>query len=264
MRCMSCGANVPPEWVHCIQSNICPGCGNEIMNSPTQELLQELTAAMERMPNDPQGVAGWLLSNYRFQKMGSGEPVERFHRKGGGAPSGGGEIDESNLKVDPTYSEFIKRNEASDLVARGEQLAKMKHGGNGKLAEFASMIQGVGDPYGDDTTSSIDTTPTSGGGGGGSASGDEMISKADAQAMMELASQGMNPFAGNPTGGITDMSQAIDPREVENLMKNQDAPLKEESMLAQTAEGRAYLQRDQYKKLKAQEAIGGAGGSFRR
>jgi hypothetical protein len=43
-------------------------------------LLDELTTAMSSMPNDPQGLAGWLLSNYRLQKVGSGEPTG-FHRK---------------------------------------------------------------------------------------------------------------------------------------------------------------------------------------
>ncbi len=249
MRCMSCGANVPPEWVHSIQSNICPGCGGEIMGSTTQELLKELTEAMTRMPNDPQGVAGWLLSNYRFQKMGSAEPVEKFHRKGGGGRSSE-DFDSGNLKIDPTYNEFIKRNNAGDLVARGEKLAKLKHGGNAQLAEYASMIQGVGDPYGDDTTNSSDDAPPD---------------IEDQKAMMALASAGMNPFAGNQVGGITDMSQAIDPRDVENLLtKGQVSPLKEEVLLSQTAEGRAYLQRDQFKKLKAQDAISGGGGSFRR
>ena len=247
MRCMSCGANIPPEWVNAIQRNECPGCGGEIMSGPTQELLKELTEAMERMPNDPQGVAGWLLSNYRFQKMGSGEPVEKFHRKGGGP----GNIDESQLKVDPTYNEFIKRNNAGELVARGEQLAKFKHSQNGKIAEFASMIQGVGDPYGDDTVSQAQE-------------GVEDMANADEQkAYLELKAAGLDPFKATPVGGITDLSQAIDPQDVANLMsQNQEVPLKEEIMLAQSEEGRRYLQRDKFKKLKAQEAVSGGGGGF--
>lgn len=247
---MSCGANIPPEWVNALKSNCCPGCGGEIMNTSTKDLLQELADAMTRMPNDPQGVAGWLLSNYRFQKMGSAEPVEKFHRKGGKSLSD--DFDETNLKIDPTYNEFIKRNNASDLVARGEKLAKFKHGGNSQLAEYASIIQGVGDPYGDDTTtnSSDDTPPDI----------------EDQRAMMALASAGVNPFAEIKVGGITDMSQTLNLGDIENILtKKQTEPLKEEVLLSQTAEGRAYLQRDQFKKLKAQDAIsGGGGGVFRR
>jgi hypothetical protein len=251
MRCMNCGVEIPPVWVKCLELNRCPACDGEIMNKASQDLLQELADAMTRMPNDPQGVAGWLLSNYRFQKMGSAEPVEKFHRKGGERRSSE-DFDESNMKVDPTYNEFIKRNNAADLVARGEKLAKLKHGGNAQLAEYASMIQGVGDPYGDDTATKD--------------SEDVMPDIEDQRAMMALASAGVNPFAGNIVGGITDMSQIINPRDIENLIDNgQETPLKEEVMLAQTAEGRSYLQRDQFKKLKAQDAIsGGGGGAFRR
>lgn len=247
MRCMSCGANIPPEWVSAIQRNECPGCGGEIMGESTQTLLKELAEAMQKMPNDPQGVAGWLISNYRFQKMGAADPVEKFHRKGGGG--NGGHIDESNLKMDPTYNEFIKRNNAGNLVARGEQLAKLKHSGNGKLAEFASLIQDAGDPYGDDTTTN-----------------DVVPDVEDQRALMELSAAGMNPFAANPVGGITDLSQAIDPREVANLMnQNSETPLREEILLAQTQEGRNYLNRDRFKKVKAQDAISGGGnGVFRR
>jgi hypothetical protein len=251
MRCMSCGANIPPEWVNAIQSNICPGCGNEIMNSATQELLNDITEALERMPNDPQGIAGWFLSNYRFQKMGSGEPVEKFHRKGGGAP---GSIDESQLKTDPTYNEFIKRNNAGALVARGEELAKVKHGG-GPLGDLASMITSGGiDPYGDDTTSNQPEQ-------------EEGADVEDLKAHAAMQAAGLDPFAGNQVGGITDMSQAINPNEIARYLgQNEEAPLKEEIMLSQTQEGRAYLQRDRFKKLKAQDAIagGGAGGVFRR
>lgn len=247
MRCMSCGADIPPEWVGAIKSNICPGCEGPIMNTSTQDLLKELADAMAKMPNDPQGLAGWLLSNYRFQKIGTAEPVDKFHRKGNG--NNPGNFDENNLKVDPTYNEFFKRNDASNLIARGEKLAKLKHGGNSQLAEYASIIQSVGDPYGDDTV--------------GNSSNDNPPDIEDQKAMMELASSGVNPFIEATPNNTQDISQLINPHDINNfLSKGKDAPLKEEILLAQTPEGRAYLQRDQFKKLKAQNAISGGGGGF--
>lgn len=243
MRCMSCGANIPPEWVNAIQRNECPGCGGEIMGEATQELLNDLTEALKRMPNDPQGVAGWLLSNYRFQKVGSGEPVEKFHRKGGASSS----EDIGNLKTDPTYNEFIKRNNAGALVARSEELARIKRNG-GAIGDLASMItSGEIDPYGDSAPAEVQPDIE------------------DVKAHVALQSAGLDPFAGNRVGGITDVSQVIDPAEVARYMsQKQNAPLPEEMLLAQTQEGRSYLQRDQFKKLKAQEAISGGGGIFRR
>jgi hypothetical protein len=226
------------------------------MNSTTKDLLTELTEAMQKMPNDPQGVAGWLLSNYRFQKVGAAEPVEKFHRKG----SGPGGIDESNLKVDPSYNEFMKRNNAGALVARGEQLAKLKHGGNEKLAELASVIQSGYDPYGDTSTSTLNTEPA------------KPVESEDKKAYQEMRSAGFDPFAAQtPMGGLVDMSQ-IDSRKVaqmtnilESVTQGSNAPLEEEVLLSQSAEGRAYLQRDRFKKLKAQDAVAGGGtGLFRR
>ena len=297
MRCMSCGADIPPIWVKALQRNECPNCGDAIMGEPTQALLKELTEAMEKMPNNPQGVAGWLLSNYRFQKMGSGQPVE-FNSKGRG--NGQGYFDESGLKVDPSYNEFIRRNNAGNLVAKGEQLSRLKHGG-GKLAEFASIIQGgVPDPYGDGpnmgmpnmqmpmqgmqnmqnqqnmqmqkyASMQMQQPQNYGGGfdsgfGGGFGMGGGAPDMSDQKAYTELMASGIDPFANNTVGGITDMSQAIAPQEIMNLMsQGQNAPLKEEVMLMQSAEGRAHLQRQEFKRLKAQDAIAGAGnGVFRR
>jgi hypothetical protein len=80
---MSCGAEMPPEFKAAIQNNLCAACGGELMNDASLELLDELKEALERMPNDPEGVAGWLLSNYEMRKVGTGEPVTQFH---GGNP----------------------------------------------------------------------------------------------------------------------------------------------------------------------------------
>lgn len=80
MQCMTCNANIPPEWVAAIQANACPGCGGTIMDASAKELLDELREAIKRMPNDAEGLAGWILSNYQLQKVGTAEPTQ-FHRK---------------------------------------------------------------------------------------------------------------------------------------------------------------------------------------
>lgn len=135
MLCMSCGANIPPEWVKAIQSGVCPGCGEQIMNEATKELLVELTAAMERMPNNPQGIAGWLLSNYQFQKIGDAIPVERFHDKTNmiraNIEKGSDNMSEKLLQRTDVYKR-IKETEA--------KLNKAKNGKNNKLAAMAQAI----------------------------------------------------------------------------------------------------------------------------
>lgn len=81
MQCMSCNENIPPSWISCIQRNSCPACGKEIMNEKSKEMLDELREAMQRMPSDPEGLAGWLLSNYKLVKIGDGEPVNFYGRR---------------------------------------------------------------------------------------------------------------------------------------------------------------------------------------
>jgi len=88
MRCVKCQTEIPPEWKAAIKSNICPACGGELMNDSMQELLRELSKALEAMPNDPEGIAGWLLSNYELRKIGTGEPVNEFYGSQRKVPQG--------------------------------------------------------------------------------------------------------------------------------------------------------------------------------
>lgn len=249
---MSCSADIPPEWVNAIQSNTCPGCGGSIMNEPTQDLLKELTEAIKRMPNDPQGIAGWLMSNYRFQKMGEGKPVEKFHRKGG---AGGGDYDESTLKIAPGYNEFIQRNDAAHLVTRSNELAaKAKGSKNGKLAEFASVIKGVADPYGDNTVEEDD-------------SGDEpVVSPEDQKSYLELKASGFDPFMQSvPSTSSSEYADSDIVSKLARVMSQDEKPIAYEVALSQTDEGRKQLQLDNFKRIKAQDAVtGGGGGVFRR
>ena len=76
MKCDSCGVDIPPAWVKVIASNICVECSGPIMSDGTIELMSGLKDALEKMPNDPQGIAGWLLSNYQMRKIGDGVPTE--------------------------------------------------------------------------------------------------------------------------------------------------------------------------------------------
>lgn len=259
MRCMSCGADIPPQFVHAIATNVCGGCGGDIMNEASQELLKELSDALARMPNDPQGIAGWLMSNYRFQKMGDGKPVEKFHRKGGGP---GGDFDENNLKIAPGYNELIKRNDAigkeelmktAQLAARGNEFAARK---GGKLAEFASMIQQVGDPYGDNTTSTVKEEQADG-----------PVDPEDQKSYLELKASGFDPFIASApsTMGSSEYESSDIVSKLARVMSQDDKPIQYEIALSQTDEGRKQLQLDNFKRIKAQDAVMGAGtGFFRR
>jgi effector-binding domain-containing protein len=81
MICCTCGINIPPEFKSAIASNKCPGCEGTIMSESMKEFLEELKTALNAMPADPEGLAGWLLSHYDMRKVGTGQPVAQFYGK---------------------------------------------------------------------------------------------------------------------------------------------------------------------------------------
>ena len=244
MRCMNCDADILPAYVKAIENNICPGCGEQIYNTATSELMIELTEAMRKMPNDPQGIVGWLMSNYQFRKIGDAAPVEKFYRKGG---SGGDGFDESKLKIAPGYSQFIHNSEAEKLVAKGRELAAQK-GGGGKLAECVAAIQGVSDPYGDD--------------GAGSEVESNGVAAEDQKEYMALKASGIDPFA-TATPAMLANANPADIVAMELASHPLDEPENYEAMFSKSEKGRALLMQERAKKIKAQDAILG-GGAFRR
>lgn len=114
MKCMSCKAEIPPAWVHAINSNSCPGCGGTIMDSKAQTILAEVREAMNQMPSNPEGLAGWLMSNYKLTKVGDAEPSE-FHQRSAGDETGTRPINASKPTATTAdegtllFQKFLKR-----------------------------------------------------------------------------------------------------------------------------------------------------------
>ena len=94
MKCNSCEAEIPPSFVKALEKNSCPACEGPIMSEDSIELMAGLKNALEQMPNDPQGIAGWLLSNYRMQKVGTGEPTGFY-----GVNKSKSSVNEAELKI---------------------------------------------------------------------------------------------------------------------------------------------------------------------
>lgn len=120
MKCGTCNAEIPPAWVHCLQTNICPGCGGSIMDDFEKELLSELKGAMERMPNNPEGIAGWLISNYKMVKIGDATPTE-FHVKRHNNEIKNEEIDSSSIKIktdNPIHKFLARATNGTELIKR--------------------------------------------------------------------------------------------------------------------------------------------------
>src|SRR5277367_6689273 len=68
MKCISCEIEINPKWKHAIDQNICPFCGQSIMEELLKGLLSTLQDTMEKLQSYPDQINDWLLSNYNFIK----------------------------------------------------------------------------------------------------------------------------------------------------------------------------------------------------
>ena len=118
MNCASCNAEIPPQWKACLVSNICPSCSGKIMSDFTQELIQGLTEAITKMPNNPQGIACWLVSNYRMDKINDYEPPQFKEANTGGNMN----INASNNDKQKALNDFFARAGVNlNDIAEGSQ-----------------------------------------------------------------------------------------------------------------------------------------------
>ncbi len=71
MQCISCEVQIDPKWKHAINNNLCPFCGDPIMDELLKNLLAVLLDTMEKLESYPNEVNDWLLSNYSYIKTDS-------------------------------------------------------------------------------------------------------------------------------------------------------------------------------------------------
>lgn len=71
MKCMSCEAEINPKWKHAIDSNICPFCGQNVMEEKLKELFAQLRLIMDDLQEYSEQLYDWMLSNYNFIKTDS-------------------------------------------------------------------------------------------------------------------------------------------------------------------------------------------------
>src|SRR5579885_95705 len=71
MKCITCEVEINPKWKHAIDINVCPFCGQHIMEEHLKNLLTSLGETMEKLQAYPQQLDDWLLSNYNYIKTDS-------------------------------------------------------------------------------------------------------------------------------------------------------------------------------------------------
>lgn len=140
MQCKSCTADVPPQWKHSIHvANACPSCGAELMSAEDMSLLTEIREAMKQMPADPEGLAGWLLSNYKLEKFGKAEPTE-FYQKKQTIPNEGPVLGtDQQAGGEKLISKFMKRTGIKQDTAKFKEL--VRHIKSGEVEQLDIDIQ---------------------------------------------------------------------------------------------------------------------------
>lgn len=128
MKCVSCNAEIPPAFVAAIQKNICPGCDGPIMTDESKKLMDDLKEAMVKMPNDPEGLAGWLLSTYDLFPKGTVEPTS-FHRK------------RQAQEMDSEGRPLKRANSASEIFMKRANVDKIKK--NPKMAALQNALHNM-------------------------------------------------------------------------------------------------------------------------
>ncbi len=79
MKCKTCEGDVPPKFAHAIATNICPFCGQEIMDSELQSALTELKQVMTASESYPEEIFDWLKCNFNLVLNEGLVPEEEYN-----------------------------------------------------------------------------------------------------------------------------------------------------------------------------------------
>jgi hypothetical protein len=165
MKCRSCKEDVPPKFAHALSVNVCPLCGQEIMEAKLQNVLAELKICLTDAQEYSEEVEDWLFSNYSFKKIKSNEVVVDKNQLERQVQT------HAHTNANASVSHFtgkgpgvsVNRNEDEDLTVEDQPSIFAKRAGIGnhkKAIDFIkgrtsfgaadpSEFQGVDDEYGD-------------------------------------------------------------------------------------------------------------------
>jgi hypothetical protein len=71
MKCISCETEINPKWKHAIDINVCPSCGDPIMEEHLKNCIANLSLAMNDMLKYQAQLDDWMLSVHGYIKTDS-------------------------------------------------------------------------------------------------------------------------------------------------------------------------------------------------
>lgn len=187
---MSCEMEINPKWKHAIDMNVCPFCGQNIMDDLLKNLFTTLRETMDKLGEYPDQLNDWMLSNHNYIKTDSpllvnylpehyvSEPIKEPVREDKKfivtvkTESGEQEVIAEKIQEDSKTNEFFKRAEIIKPGGDGFQSPSER---NDHLKKMVQQIKRSGSTTVDEkgTVSSIPP---------------EMIDSADPEAIAEYMS----------------------------------------------------------------------------
>lgn len=140
MKCISCETEINPKWKHAIDINVCPFCGNNIMEEKLKDLLKSLGEILTELKQYPAELDDWLLSNFNYIKNDlikseitlkkSEDSIKQDDNKKFivkiETDDGEREVEAEKIQDEEQTSEFFKRAEAIKPNIDGFQSASQK------------------------------------------------------------------------------------------------------------------------------------------
>lgn len=78
MKCKSCESEINPKWKYAIDSNVCPFCGQSVMDIKLKDSLTLLRETIDSLSEYPDQLNDWLLSNYNYIKTDSPDLINHL------------------------------------------------------------------------------------------------------------------------------------------------------------------------------------------
>lgn len=63
MKCTSCESEINPKWKHAVDTNLCPFCGQLIMDAELKALLSTLSLTLDKLSAHPDHLEDWLRTH---------------------------------------------------------------------------------------------------------------------------------------------------------------------------------------------------------
>lgn len=126
MKCTSCSAEINPKWKHAVDTNLCPFCGQAIMDTELKGLLSTLSTTLESLASYPEYLEDWLRTHgyVHEDKIVQAPPIimAPTQLKADGRPLDKDTVSIQNQEI---TDKFFKNAEATKIVNRTQQLKEM-------------------------------------------------------------------------------------------------------------------------------------------